>query len=245
MNTQKTRIFFTTNAGLYFSSGRGEILIDGIHDAAAVGFSAMSGEMERQMKSKDGLFVGTGTLLFTHLHKDHYNASKVRAYLRRHPETGLWGPGLVPFLRPRIREDGDAARFQCGGFSVTAFVTRHSGGNFAHIPHRSYLLRNESAGEAFLASGDAVFDPGLAQKILAETGGCPEKITIFVTLYQLVEEPSRDFITALDPGRVILIHQPRPGDPAAESVAGLTRMARENPPGGRLVEEAEPMSWIG
>ena len=45
MNTQKTRIFFTTNAGLYFSSGRGEILIDGIHDAAAVGFSAMSGEM--------------------------------------------------------------------------------------------------------------------------------------------------------------------------------------------------------
>ena len=46
----KTRIFFTTNAGLYFSSGRSELLIDGIHKAEAVGFSKMPGEMKKQMR---------------------------------------------------------------------------------------------------------------------------------------------------------------------------------------------------
>ena len=77
----KTKIFYTTNAGVYFASDNAEILVDGIHDAGAVGFPPMSPEMERQMNSEEGLFVGSGLLLFTHIHKDHYHATKVRLYM--------------------------------------------------------------------------------------------------------------------------------------------------------------------
>ena len=89
------KVFYTTNAGLYLCGGSSEILIDGLHDAGAVGFTPMDPAMIRRAQSEDGLFVGSGALLFTHLHKDHYHAGKVRDYLTRHPETPLWGPGLV------------------------------------------------------------------------------------------------------------------------------------------------------
>lgn len=125
----KTRIFFTTNAGLYFSSGRSEILIDGMHDAAAVGFSPMDEEMARQMKSESGLFAGEGTLLFTHLHKDHYNAAMVRQYLKKHPKTALWGPGLRA-IAVHAHGDGDEdeigsmTHLKCGDF--LSLLTRHA-----------------------------------------------------------------------------------------------------------------------
>lgn len=44
----ETKIFCTTNAGLYFSAGKTEILIDGIHDAGLAGFHAMPEEMIMQ-----------------------------------------------------------------------------------------------------------------------------------------------------------------------------------------------------
>lgn len=240
----KTKIFFTTNAGLYFSSGRSEILIDGIHKAEAVGFSEMSGEMKRQMRTSRGLFVGAGTLLFTHLHKDHYDATRVRLYLERHPETGLWGPELSARGITDYEEVGDTCRFNCGDFAVTAYSTRHSGTEGEACSHYSFMLRGRQTGETFFISGDAVFDPALADEVKKDTTGSTNGTMAFVTTYQLIEQPSRDFLTRLGPARLVLIHQPQEGDPASQIVGDLMAFARKYPPSGIRIEEPAPMNWI-
>ena len=240
----KTRIFFTTNAGLYFSSGRSELLIDGIHKAEAVGFSKMPGEMKRQMRTSRGLFVGSGTLLFTHLHKDHYDATRVRLYLERHPETGLWGPELNARGITDYEEVGDTCRFNCGDFAVTAYSTRHSGTEGEACSHYSFLLRGRQTGETFFISGDAVFDPALTDEVKKDTAGSVNGTMAFVTAYQLIEQPSRDFLTRLAPARLVLIHQPQEDDPASRIVGGLMEFARKYPPSGIRIEEPEPMNWI-
>ena len=239
----KTRIFFTTNAGLYFSSGRSELLIDGIHRAEAVGFSKMPGEMKRQMRTSRGLFVGSGTLLFTHLHKDHYDATRVRLYLERHPETGLWGPELKTRGITDYEEDGDTCRFNCGDFAVTAYSTRHSGTEGEACSHYSFLVRGRQTGETFFVSGDAVFDPELAETVRADAGDA-DGPAVFVTAYQLIEKPSRAFLEALAPRKVYLIHQPAAGSEVSRSLTAITDYVRRYPPEGIRIEEPAPMHWI-
>ena len=113
--------------------------------------------------------------------------------------------------------------------------------NFAYVPHRSYLLQTQEGDESFFVSGDAVFDPQMAESVRAE---CAGKVAVFVTAYQLIEKPSREFLEALSPDRIILIHQPREEDPASASVSTLAQIGIKDPPGGILVETPEPMSWI-
>ena len=109
---------------------------------------------------------------------------------------------------------------------------------------RSYLLRSRENGETFFVSGDAVFDPAMADKVRKECEGSPNGTYVFVTAYQLIEEPSRAFLSALAPSEIYLIHQPQPDDEASESVEGIKDIGVKNPPGGITVLEPKPMSWL-
>ncbi len=241
----KTKIFYTTNAGVYFSAGHTEILIDGIHDAAAVGFDPMTEAMNDRLVSEEGLFAGPGMLLFTHLHKDHYDAGKVRRYLERHPETAVWGPGLKNRGVGDTGEGRDEKVTLGGGdFEITAYKTLHSGENFRYIPHYSFLLNNTKEGEAFFVSGDALFDPEMAARIKEDCGRSAGRLTAFVTAYQLIEAPSKAFLTKLAPARLVLIHQPPEGGEVSESFTSIMDYIRKSPPGGIRAEEPDPMSWI-
>ena len=240
----KTKIFYTTNAGLYFCSDSGEILIDGIHDAGSVGFCPMKADMIEQMKTEHGLFARSGALLFTHLHKDHYDESAVSEYIRAHPDTAIWGPGLESRGINTIDETGDMSRFMIGDFSVTACKTRHSGSRTLDVPHYSILLCNESAGEAFLVAGDAVLEPSLADRILCETSEMTAGVCAFVMAYQLAERKSKAFIEALSPSRIFLIHQPGPADGEYDKVARIKSFGIRQTTAGVIVEEPAPMNWI-
>ena len=240
----KTRIFYTTNAGLYFCSDSAEILVDGIHDAGAVGFHPFHEEMRKQMRSEKGLFVDSGVLLFTHLHKDHYDEVAVREYIRKHPETGLWGPGLDTRGIRDIRTEGDTVHFNCGDMSITAYRTKHSGPRTLNVPHYSLLLQNEAAGESFLIAGDAVLEPELAERINQALKSSTNGVCAFVMAYQLAERKSKASMAALSPSRIFLIHQPGPEDDAYGKVSRIKSFAIRETSSGALVEEPEQMSWI-
>ena len=237
----KTKVFFTTNAGLYFCSGTSEILIDGIHDAGAAGFDGMPDEMTRQMKSAQGLFAGSGALLFTHLHPDHYDAGQVSKYLDKHPEVSLWGPDLDIRGIENIREKDENWSFACGDLEITAIRTKHSGEGFEDTPHYSFLVENKNSGEVFFAAGDALLEPELARTIRDQISS---DINVFVMIYQLVEKESRAFLKTLAPSRVFLIHQPGPERSSIECAAPLKSYPALKLPGGVDIEEPEPMSWI-
>ena len=240
----KTKIFYTTNAGLYFCSGTCEVLIDGIHNAGAVGFDPMNKEMEERMRTEQGLFVGNGALLFTHLHKDHYDETAVNKYVQRHPETALFGPGLSCKGMKDFERAGDIIRFRYGDFTVTAYKTRHSGPKTLDVPHCSFLLHNEASKERFFVAGDAFLEEILAERIRAEAGGSTNAIYAFVMTYQLVEKESVEFIEALSPSRIFLIHKPGPEDEAFKEVSGIMGAALRQTSKGLAVEEPDPMHWI-
>lgn len=238
-----TKIFFTTNVGLYFYSETAEILVDGIHNAGSAGFSPMTDERRRQMESRQGFFAGAGALLFTHLHRDHYDDAAVRAYLSRHPETALWGPELRCKGFTDVESAGPECRFTYGDFNIIAYKTKHSGSSALNVPHYSLLLCRKSAGETFFVAGDAVLEPELADQIHEAAGG-PDGIYAFVMAYQLAEKRSKSFIQRLSPSRIFLIHQPRAADEAYHTVSGIMRLALKETPDGVIVETPEPMSWV-
>ena len=240
----KTRIFHTTNAGLYFCSESSEILVDGIHDAGAVGYYPMSDEMKLQMNSDEGLFAGIGALLFTHMHADHCDEKAVEEYCRMHPGTAAWGPGLETKGFADVRTDGDKCSFRYGDFSISAYKTKHSGSRALDVPHYSLLLKNESCKETFFAAGDALLEPGLADELRKESADCRNGICTFVMAYQLAERKSKEFLEELKPGRIILIHQPRPEDDAYNKVSRIMSFAIRETADEIAVEIPEPMSWI-
>ncbi len=239
-----TGIFYTTNAGLYFSCGNSEILVDGIHDAGAVGFTPMPDEMKKQMASAEGLFAGQGALLFTHLHEDHYDEDMVREYIEQHPETALCGPGLESKGITDIGGNENEYRYRYRDFNIIAYKTKHSGPKRMIVPHYSLLLKNTGSGEAFFVAGDAVLEPELADRIYGQIEGCTNGLYAFVMAYQLAERKSKAFIYRLSPARIFLIHQPQPEDGAYNKVSRIKSFAVNNTPGGTTVEEPEPMSWI-
>ena len=239
-----TGIFYTTNAGLYFSCGNSEILVDGIHDAGAVGFTPMPDEMKKQMASAEGLFAGQGALLFTHLHEDHYDEDMVREYIEQHPETALCGPGLESKGITDIEGNEDEYRYSYGDFNIIAYKTKHSGPKRMAVPHYSLLLKNTGSGEVFFVAGDAVLEPELADKIRKQTEGCTNGLYAFVMAYQLAERKSKAFIDKLSPARIFLIHQPGPEDGAYSKVLRIKSFGVRETPGGVIVEEPVPMNWI-
>lgn len=239
-----TRIFYTTNAGLYFSCGNSEILVDGIHDAGTVGFTPMPDEMKKQMASEEGLFAGQGALLFTHLHEDHYDEDMVREYIEQHPETALCGPGLESKGITDIGGNENEYRYHYRDFNIIAYKTKHSGSKRMDVPHYSLLLKNTGSDEVFFVAGDAVLEPKLADRIHRQIERCSNGLYAFVMAYQLAERKSKAFIDILSPARIFLIHQPRPDDEAYSKVSRIKSFAVSETPGGTVIEEPEPMSWI-
>lgn len=240
----KTKIFYTTNAGLYFCSESSEILVDGIHDAGSVGYYPMDDKMRIQMLSAEGLFAGSGALLFTHLHKDHYDEEAVNEYLRQHPDSAIWGPGLTATGLSDIRNEEGKCSFRYGNFRIEAYETKHSGPRYMKVPHYSLLVQNVTADEVFFVAGDAAPEPDLGSSIRREYGECTGGIYAFVMAYQLAEKKSRHFLEELKPTRIFLIHQPREEDEAYRMVSHIMKYAIRETPDGVTVETPAPMTWI-
>ena len=238
-----TEIFYTVNAGLYISSGTTAVLIDGIHGAPP-GFTAMPEGLYDRILQGSGMFARLDGLLFTHLHPDHYDAEKTGRVLEDRPETALWGPGLANRGIPEYRELPSGCTFRIGDLRVFAYPTVHSGEPFCEDPHRSFLIRNESSGEAFLISGDAVFSPWLAGAVKENAGGPGTVTAAFINIYHLIEEPSRAFLLRLAPERLFLYHRPLPEDDTYNYLVMIRSELSRHPLPGYDIIQPEQMSRI-
>ena len=239
-----TEIFHTVNAGLYISSGRTSLLIDGVHEGPSIGFSDMPVSLQRDLVHGRGIFARLDGLLFTHLHRDHYDAGRVRFALEKYPGTALWGPGLANRGISDLEEAEGRCSFRIGDFRIFAYETEHSGKPFREEPHRSLLIRNEMTEEAFLVSGDAIFTPELADIVKENAGGQGTVTAAFINIYHLIEEPSRAFLLRLAPGRLFLYHRPLPEDDAYNYLFMIRSELRRHPLPGYEILQPEHMSRV-
>lgn len=239
-----TDFFHTVNAGLYVTSGRTALLIDGIHEGPSFGFSPMPKGLWEQLLYGYGIFTRLDGLFFTHLHPDHYDAEKVQRLLAARPETALWGPGLETRGIREYAETSYGCNFTIGDFRIFAYPTIHSGNPFRGEPHRSFLIQNQISGESFLVSGDAVFSPELADTVKENAGGPGSVTAAFINVYHLIEESSRAFLLRLAPERLYLYHRPLPDeDPFHYQLMIRTELKRDPLPGYDIIQP-EQMHWI-
>ncbi len=237
-------IFYSVNASLYLTNGRTALLIDGIHNGRAEGFSAMPEGMMDRIMDGTGMFERLDGLLFTHLHQDHYDETAVRAVMARRPELALWGPQMEPRGLSDQRDIPGGEEFRIGDFRIFAYQTDHSGKVFADEVHYSFLIRDEWSGEQIFVGGDAVFSPELAERVTEDAGGAGTVDAAVLMIYQLIEKPSIAFLTRLAPKRLLMYHHPLKEDPAYQDLKEIYRYLERNPLSEQKVEYLEHMKWV-
>ncbi len=238
------KVFYSVNASLYITSGRTALLIDGIHNGLTCGFSAMPEGMQEQLENGKGMFARLDGLLFTHLHPDHYDEEALDRVLEKRPRLALWGPRLKSRGVQDYRMIPGGCGFRIGDFRIFAYVSIHSGEPFREESHRSFLIRNEVTGEQIFIGGDAVFSPELADTVTKNAGGPGAVDGAFIMIYQLMEKPSKEFLTRLAPKRLLLYHRPLEEDDRYVYLTMIRRVLDKDPLPGRAIEQPGHMEWV-
>jgi L-ascorbate metabolism protein UlaG (beta-lactamase superfamily) len=144
------------------------------------------------------LVAATDTVLLTHEHFDHVNEELITSALSDRPELHLYGPAAIVDRftgRPgQVTAVVDGDRFTAAGFDIAVYGTLH-----ACIHHDIPLVANVG----YLVDGH-VYHPGDAyhvppapvRTLLLPTSGPWTKLG-----------EAADFVRAVDPGRVIQIHE--------------------------------------
>lgn len=235
-----TYLFHSVNSGLYFWDGMAGLLVDGIHDGQEQGFSPMPAFLSGQLARRAGLFAHTDGLLFTHLHRDHFQRAGMLRLLNRPESCSVYGPGLSESqasIRP-IRSG--MCRVQMAGAYVLAKDTVHEGEKFRQDRHQSYLIR--MGGETFFIAGDAVLT---AEDALAFDGFYGKEVEAgFFNLYQLAAPQGQEFLRILQPKRVFLIHLPFREDDRFHYRSLAWQVVRQLPQDLPPVEILPHMAWI-
>ncbi len=178
------------NCGLLIKSQKAKILIDGIYKLQTMTytklkayqpddlFSSVSDEVMERILGRTAEFEKLDCLMFTHCHKDHFNAVKTLEYLRKNKTGHIFLPGDDP-ESAMVKKQAEISGVNCIdmdlplGFKkeqiikdirVRYFKTQHYGKDFAQVPHYCFLI--ESGGKTLYVSGDADFMDGYQQKML-------------------------------------------------------------------------------
>lgn len=235
-----TAVFHSVNSGLYLWDGENGLLVDGIHQGREEGCSPMPEFLSMQMRRGSGLFAHLNGLLFTHLHRDHYDPARVHCLLREHPELPFYTPGshCGPTAVCSVRRGECTVRM--GSAYILARNTVHDGERFRGDAHQSYLIR--MGGETFFIAGDAALTPEDAAAFSGFYGG--EVDAGFFNLYQLSSPQGQDFLRILCPRRIFLEHLPFREDDRFHYRSLARQAARSLPEDLPRVEILPHMSWI-
>lgn len=235
-----TCIFHSVNSGLFFWSVGTGLLVDGIHDGCEQGFSPMPDFLRRQLDARTGLFAHTSGLLFTHLHRDHFQRGGLLHLMKAPTHPAVYGPGLAE-NRARIQPvSSGACRIQMGSAEILAKNTLHDGTVFRKDPHQSFLITMGQ--ERFLVAGDAALTPRDAEEFLQADSGPTD--AAFVNLNQIASEDGQDFLRTLKPARIFLIHLPFREDDVYHNRSLARQTARRLPQDLPPVEILPHMAWI-
>jgi L-ascorbate metabolism protein UlaG (beta-lactamase superfamily) len=158
------------------------------------------------------LIAGTGAVLITHEHVDHFDEQVIAAAVDVRPDLKVYGPAAVT---ARWQDHGDQVtavapgdRFEVEGFEVTVF-----GGSHAPI-HRDIP---QVANVGFLVDG-MIYHPGDSyhvpaapvQTLLVPTSGPWTKLG-----------EAADFVRSVSPERAVQIHETMLSDVGQRSTAML------------------------
>ena len=235
-----TAIFHSVDSGLYLWDGENGLLVDGIHQGREEGCSPMPEFLSMQLRRGSGLFAHLTGLLFTHLHRDHYDPERVRHLLRERPELPLYAPGLHsgPAAVRSVRRGEYAVRM--GSAYILARDTVHDGERFRGDAHQSYLIR--MGGETLFIAGDADLTAEDAAAFSGFYGGAVD--AGFFNLYQLSSPQGQDFLRALRPRRIFLEHLPFKEDDRYHYRTLARQVVRSLPGDLPRAEILSHMSWI-
>ena len=234
-----SNIFYSVNCGLFFWNGARGLLVDGIHTGTEQGFSAMPEMLRKNMLLRKGIFAHTDNLLFTHQHKDHFDAEQVQNFL------GTCSPYVYAPAFPQnnvhiSRVSPKVELLKLDQYNILSFHTTHDAKLYCNIPHQSYLIRTN--GESVFVAGDMTFQDFDIMDFFDFFGSGLS--AVFMNPFQLLQDSGKVFLERAKPNRVFLYHLPFPEDNdfMCNTIGG--RVVRDMPKHLPPVERIPHMSWI-
>lgn len=148
------RVTLVANAGLLIEYAGTTLLVDGIFENEVHGFSGLTPDVWQQMLSGAQPFESISSLLFTHMHPDHFSPSMTLTYLKNRKVNSVFIPegtskpnDLLNFLNeshiPYVYLSGQTGEevYQISPeITVRAIRTHHLDKQFYHVPHFCLLI---------------------------------------------------------------------------------------------------------
>ena len=233
-------ILHTVNAGLYLWDGHTGLLVDGLHRGTATGFSVMPEKLRIDMDARTGIFSHLDVLLFTHTHRDHFDAGALQAAQARMPEVHVYCSDPAFCCGAYRAAEGKIVCPGLGRIRVAAISTAHIGPLGKGRPHESFLI---TAGEnTILIAGDGRLDEPLARCLRQHM---PRRLSaLFVGMYQLHMPECQAFIRAVVPEQVLLYHLPFPEDDVYHYWLQAKQVLQDLPEDLPQVEAPGHMAWL-
>ncbi|MEG1547283.1 MAG: MBL fold metallo-hydrolase [Clostridia bacterium] len=173
------------------------ILIDALHTDAVPPYTGSDMRLIRD--------VSVDYLIFTHMHRDHFDAALTVDYLERHRYTRvICGSDVQNAL---CLAGVDASRFVYGDkvcitsdIAVYRFSTRHIGAKYANTEHYSFII---STSPSLLIAGDA-------SPILSNFSGVTADVAIVPFAYAMTVAAFRIIRDVIRPMAAVIVHLPEP-----------------------------------
>lgn len=143
------------SAGLYFRCGDSAILVDALNQPFR-SFKAVPNETAERLIQGLAPYERIDGLFYTHLHPDHYDQDRNRAFLQRHPGVRTFFP---------VPETPEHGLIRAGGFTVEYQYFEHTPCDYAWAKH--YVLLLSAGGSTVYIAADAELNPAAHQGFLA------------------------------------------------------------------------------
>ncbi len=160
-------VTYIGNAGFLISSGKHQVLIDGLYRGEIGGYAAIPPETLEKLEKAEPPYDAIDLVLVTHHHSDHFNAQSVARHLQSNPEARFIStPQAVELLKGAVDDfstlasrvqaempaEGQFSRIELSGIDVTALNLHHGRGLDPPVENLGFLV--EFDGKKILHVGD-------------------------------------------------------------------------------------------
>ena len=209
-------ISYKGNMGVFISSGKLDVLIDGLHDFYRPDYLNTPVAELQKIFQRSGAYIKLGIALFTHFHRDHFSASLTKSFLEASPAHKAGGaPQVVdslPINQTINAWNRDSIIFSdnSADLKIKSFNIPHTGQQrHSQVQNVAYLL--EISGKYILHIGDAETDAAAFEKLKRR------KIDVMVVPLWFLMGEGRQIIADIRPRTVIATHiSPRETQSLAE-----------------------------